>query len=417
MTDPTVNNNPPSADPAPPPVPAPTPTPAPGPLNWRRFVPTNWQSIVATLAVIAATSLLNRLGFTPTPLPVPDPPFPIYQGTFGWVEPREDDRLAALESPQVYRWEDTDAAQADPLGDKDGNAFLWKFSAAVRGAPVPTLNQGSVGSCVGHGWATGVNYLVVIQAALKTGPPIDATVTIAPEVIYGGSRVNVNGGRAPLFGDGSNGSWAAKFCTEYGTAARGKYGPYDITVYSESNCRSLGNNGIQNELLTECKKNVVGSAALVTSAADAKKALMQGYPIPVCSNTGFAGQSSRDADGFLRAAGVWPHCMCIIGYRQDKDAFYIMNSWGESWVSGPLGIGDPPAGGFWVKSTTVDAMLKQGDSYAISTLKGFPRRKLQPDDWLVAAPSPSKVVIAPRRADGPFAPRLEFGGPLYAMAP
>jgi len=164
----------------------------------------------------------------------------------------------------VFRFDETEAgADDEPAGDADGNAFLWNLALKVRGEHVPTLDQGGVGSCVGHGWATSVNYLVVVQAALRRGPPIDPTVTIAPEVIYGGSRVNANGGRAPLFGDGSNGSWAAKFVTmsDGGVAARGVYGPYDVSKYSESNCRKLGNSGIKGELLDACHKNIVKSAA------------------------------------------------------------------------------------------------------------------------------------------------------------
>jgi hypothetical protein len=153
------------------------------------------------------------------------------------------------------------------------------------------------------------------------------------------------------------------------------------------------------------KKNLVGSAALVKTAAEAKSALLQGYPIAVCSNVGFGGQSSRDADGFLRASGRWGHCMCLIAWRKDKDAFYCMNSWGEDWVGGPLGPGEPPPGGFWIESRTVDRMLGQEDSYAISNVKGFPRRKINHDDWLAVRP-------ADRQHDAIKA----FGG-LYATAP
>ena len=176
-----------------------------------------------------------------------------------------------------------------------------------------------------------------------------------------------------------------------------------MSKYSESNCRKLGQTGIKGELLDACKKNIVKSAALVTSANDARKALLQGYPIPICSDVGFAGQSSRDADGFLKARGSWPHCMAIIGYRKDKNAFFVMNSWGADWVKGPLGAGNPPPGGFWVEAKTIDRILSQGDSYAISDLTGFPKRKINADDWIVKRPE----------MNGQKFP----GGALYALAP
>ena len=397
-----------SGDPTPSPTPIP-PTPAPAPVSpslWKAVIAKNWQGVVGWMAVAAVTTLLNHFFFKADPLPTPEPPTPIFQGTFGWHEPTEKDRKSALESPNVYEFSQTEAGQAELIvGDPDGNAFLWQLAAKGFGGQIPTLDQGSVGSCVGNGWAQGINYEIAIQAALNRGPPIDGKVVIPAEVVYGGSRVNANGGRAPLMGDGSNGSWAARFVTETGVCSRGVYGPYDVTKYSESACRSLGRSGIQNELLAACKKNTV-SAALVNSADDIKKALLQGYPVPICSDVGFAGQSSRDADGFLKARGSWPHCMLVCGYRKDKNAFCILNSWGDNWVSGPLGPGNPPPGSFWCSYETMDRIAKQGDSFAVSAVKGFPRKKLNADDWIAARP-----------VDKNDKWNLNFGGILYASRP
>ena len=398
-----------SGDPTPPP-PSPTPAPAPTPAPvvsslWKAIVAKNWQGVVGWMAVAAVTTLLNHFFFKTDPLPSPEPPTPIFQGSFGWHEPTETDVKAALAAPNVYKFDETEAGQADAVGDADGNAFLWNIVAKGFGGQIPTLDQGGVGSCVGNGWAQGINYVIAIQAALNRGPPIDGKVVIPAEVVYGGSRVNANGGRAPLMGDGSNGSWAARFVTEIGVCQRGVYGPYDVTKYSESACRTLGRAGIKGELLDACKKNVV-SAALVNSADDIKKALLQGYTVPICSDVGFAGQSSRDADGFLKARGMWPHCMLVCGYRKDKDAFYILNSWGDNWVSGPLGPGNPPPGGFWISRSDMERIARQGDSYAVSAVKGFPRKKLNADDW-----------IAVRPVDKADKWNLNFGGMLYASSP
>lgn len=398
-------------DPVPNP-PAPRPDPYPGTpwYYWKRWVPTNYQSILMTVLLAAAGWVAAYFGVKNPLPPAPPVPPPIwYEGEMGWHEPDEAEKAQALAAPNVFQFSDTEAGKAaNVFGDDDGNAFLWKIVAKSRSGPIPTLNQLGVGSCVGHGWATGVNYAICVQAALKTGPPIDPEVTIAPEVIYGGSRVNANGGRSPILTDGSNGSWAARFVTQTGVAARGKYGPYDISSYSESNCRTLGRKGIQGELLEECKKNVVGSTALIASAADAEKAIKQGYPIAICSNVGFAGQGSRDSDGFLQARGTWNHCMVVIGFRGDKKAFYIMNSWGEDWVKGPTGPGEPPPGGFWAKWETVERIMSQGDSYAISNVRGFPRQKIRPEDWIV-----KKQLPALR---GEMTLAHNFGGSSYANA-
>lgn len=393
-----------TSDPTPAPTPIP-PTPAPTPVVplWAKLLKDNIQ-IVGWIAIAAVTSLLNYFVFKTDPQPIPPMPEPIFQGTFGWHEPTEKERKAALESPGVYQFSETEAGQADAVGDADGNAFLWNIVAKGFGGQIPTLDQGGVGSCVGNGWAQGINYVIAIQAALNRGPPIDGKVVIPAEVVYGGSRVNANGGRAPLVGDGSNGSWAARFVTETGVCSRGIYGPYDVTKYSESACRALGRAGIKGELLDACKKNVV-SAALVNSADDIKKALLQGYTVPICSDVGFAGQSSRDADGFLKARGSWPHCLLVIGYRKDKNGFCILNSWGDNWVSGPLGPGNPPPGSFWITFETMDRIAKQGDSFAVSAVKGFPRKKLNADDWIAVRPAKNDKW------------NLNFGGMLYASRP
>lgn len=402
------------ADPVPNPVPLPTPE-----SGWKKFIPTNWQSIVSTLAVALITALATKLGLNPPPAhPVPMPIFPedwvqiesedgkyIKGFATGWMPPRGEDKKIALMT--VPEFSDTEAGQAlGIVGDADGNAFLWKLAIKVRGSHIPTRNQSSVGSCVSFGFSCAGEYALAAQVAEKRGPPQDAKIDICQEAVYGFSRVEQNGGFCPIVGDGSMGSWAAPAIMKYGFLKRGVYGSQDLTKYDTTRCRLWGRKGVPDELEPEAKKNPVGGASLVKTAAEAKKALLQGYPVAVCSDVGFAGQSSRDADGFLKARGSWGHCQCLIGYRKDKDAFYCMNSWGEDWVSGPLGIGEPPPGGYWIISSTVDKMLGQGDSYAISDVKGFPRRKLNVDDWV-------KNDMFRNAID----PKKVFGGGIYALAP
>ncbi len=114
-----------------------------------------------------------------------------------------------------------------------------------------------------------------------------------------------------------------------------------------------------------------------------------GYAIFVCSDVGFGdlgpGPITRDADGFLKPRGVWPHCMCIAGYQGGtRKGFLIVNSWGDRWVAGPVGrFTDIPPGSFWADFATVDRMLKQGDSFAVAGVDGFRRRRIDPTDWTV----------------------------------
>jgi hypothetical protein len=77
--------------------------------------------------------------------------------------------------------------------------------------------------------------------------------------------------------------------------------------------------------------------------------------------------------------------MCIGGYQGGtRKGFLIINSWGSGWVRGPPGkFDDIPPGSFWADYAVVDRMLRQQDSYAVSDVSGFKRRKIVPDDWIV----------------------------------
>jgi len=362
--------------------PTPTPQPPAPPNRWaplKKLIPANWQQLVLWLILLCGTNALNWLtSKAPDPIaPVPTPPMPDIVYPDGWVEPTPEmtaDTLAALESPLFFA---TDAGKA---ADSDDDAFLWKYAIKARGTHIPTRDQSSVGSCVSFGFACAVEYAMATQAHFRRGPPQDQ-VDVVQEVIYAGSRVEVNGGFAPIVGDGSTGAWAAKWISTGGLLKRGVYGNLDLTGYNTNRCRLWGRTGVPNELEPLAKQNLC-TASLVKSASEAKKALQSGYPIAVCSNVGYASQPNRDADGFLKRSGRWAHCMCIIGYQGGtRPGFFIMNSWGENWVRGPLGKGDPPPGGFWADFASVDRMLEQGDSYAISNVKGFPKQKIDPSDW------------------------------------
>jgi hypothetical protein len=41
-----------------------------------------------------------------------------------------------------------------------------------------------------------------------------------------------------------------------------------------------------------------------------------------------------------------------------------------------------PVAGFWADASVIDRMVKQGDSFALADVAGFPARKVLPD-WFV----------------------------------
>lgn len=307
---------------------------------------------------------------------------PQLQLTAGWVEdPAEVELIRATNG--IPNFGDTPAGKASLSGD--GDVYLWDFAKLITGSVLPDHNQGSVGSCVSFGTACAVEHLLLAQIAQarKDGGPAKEFKPLVQEVIYGGSRVEIGGGR--ISGDGSVGAWAAQFVAQWGVVPRGSnIDGFDLTTYSESRCRQWGREGVPAKLETVARQSPVKGTALVKTAEEAEKAIRQGYAIAVCSNQGFA--STRDADGFARAQGSWAHCMAIIGVRKgSRPGFFIQNSWGSNWIRGPRFPADAPAGGFWAEWSVVERMLRQGDSWAFSDAVGFPSRELI--DWFSVVPA------------------------------
>lgn len=303
---------------------------------------------------------------------------------FGWVDDREAraEAVASIArrqaSPALFAATEAARDAVDP----DTSVLLWLAEDKVRGTRRPTWDQRQVGSCVSFGWGRACNDTIMGMAARGEidAPPED----VATEPIYGGSRVEVGGGR--ISGDGSVGAWAAKWVSERGgLLLRKKYGAYDLSQYSESVCRDWGSRGVPDELEPIARLTVVKSVALVQTAQGAWDALGSGYAVPVCSGVGFTESLS---DGFLRASGSWGHCMEIRGRAlarrggQAVKAFAIQNSWYAGWLKGDHAFTDAktgervemPEGVFLADWDAVNRMLSEQDSFAVSDLEGFPKR-------------------------------------------
>lgn len=299
-----------------------------------------------------------------------------YTPTFGW---EKDPEVIArnLDAEKTLQFAETPAGKA-VQGDAD--AFLWRAVRKAANKPddwYPNINQGSVGSCVGAGNKHSVDVLTAVQ--IINGAP-EQWKPVSAEVIYAFSRVEIGGGR--ISGDGSVGAWAADALRVKGVLPMEVIGGHDLSEYSASRARSWGRTGVPDTLEPTAAQHPVKTTALVRSAEDVKRAILQGYPVPVCSDQGF--RMERDANGFCRASGTWYHCMAIIGYRADKKAFFILNSWGDQAHTGPVWPADAPKAGFWVDWPTVDRMARQGDTFALSDAVGFPARKI-PLNWLIQA--------------------------------
>jgi hypothetical protein len=293
--------------------------------------------------------------------------------TPGWIN--DPAAVARVQSTlAVKTFGVTPAAQVSD-DDLPKSVYLWEAFRKLFGKLPDAKNQGQVGSCVSFGTNTAIRRTMACE--ILAGDP-EEFLDIVEEVTYGGSRVEVGGGK--IGGDGSVGAWAAKFVLQWGVVARGVYGSYDLSKYSESTCRKFGSSGVPAELETEAKSHPVKTTTLVESWADAKRAIASGYGLAVCSDQGFSMQ--RDSNGICRASGTWNHCMAIDGYQIDggKEYGHITNSWGAEAHTGTVGWGDPGTDGFWADSATIDRMIRQGDTWAFSSVVGFPLRKLS---WLI----------------------------------
>lgn len=258
-------------------------------------------------------------------------------------------------------------------------ALLWKYFEKVTGDELVPHRQG-IGDCVSHGWGLGVDILDTVQAAHGKG---EWQRKCATEAIYAGGRVNVANYR--YMGDGMNGVEAAKWCREYGILLRQPYldGKYDFTDYSGSKARKWAHKcnrctdwggGVPDELVPIAKKHQVKTTTLVTSWEEARDALFNGYPVSICSGYGFS--SRRDNEGFASRQGSWAHCMLLAGMddEHERSGGLIINSWGK-WNEGPTRH-DQPVGSFWADTRTIDGMLRQQDSFALSNYVGYPKQNL-----------------------------------------
>jgi hypothetical protein len=307
---------------------------------------------------------------------MPAPAFNAQNRLFGRVEDlamvkREVDAvLGFLAQPLFY-------AAAHPIKDtgKGKVVLLYKFLEDQFKGVFPIHAQ-TIGDCVSHGWGLGIDILSATQ--IKAGASEEFPGIMATEIIYAGSRVEIGKG-ACGHQDGSVGAWAAKFVVEYGTLVRGAYGKLDLSQYDGQTAKQLGapNAGVPDPLEPQVKEHPVKTTSLIRNYPEARDAIANGYPVPVCSTVGFDG-AKRDEKGFARRNGKWPHCMLFAGVddADGRPGLLCINSWGRTWIQGPKRH-EQPDGSFWTDADTVDQMLREGDSFAMSGYLGYPAQELE----------------------------------------
>lgn len=288
----------------------------------------------------------------------------------------------------------------------DGEVFNYRAVEKIAGGYYP-LNQGNIGTCVAVGHKGAVDGSQAVAVALgkeKVWKPVSA------ESIYGGAR---NEGRGKIFHsrmDGSSGYAATRWLNNYGVTymqvysvkdKNGRERTIDLSSYDIPRAKLWGaegnggpEDGFNGPFDTEAQKHPVQMTAKVTSLKELDAALDNGYITSHCSNIGF--DSPRDKDGFCSRRGSWSHCMICIGRRDGgRKGYLIQNSWG-AYIRGDANDSnkykDQPDGSFYIEPRDMEAILRQGDSYAIGTQKGFEKRVLP--EWLTSADAqaPAELV-------------------------
>lgn len=298
--------------------------------------------------------------------------------------------------------------------DATAPVFFWHSEAKVLGKVLPSWNQGQVGSCVGFGHGRGAQDALLNEVA--AGKARWPGAEISPEVIYGGSRVEVGGGG--INGDGSIGAWAAEWHTDYGEVVRGVYGSLDLRTYNEATCRRLGAQGIPADVEAVAKLHPITEVALCTTADELWSALGAGKSVPVCSMQGFTTQ--RDADGFCRRSGQWAHCMVYRGrfvHPTRGKCVVEQNSWGGylgsanakfKYVAADGSIKEEtlPEGCFCVELSVAAEALRERDTFVLAGVSG----------WEATPPPPEPPTPpTPPTPAGPIT--LTVGGQMLVIDP
>jgi hypothetical protein len=351
--------------------------------------------VAGVLLSFGAGALVHHLRWEPTPKPIPVPkpePGPAPTPTpkpdwFGW-SPHAAKRHEVAAQFRPFSAAARGAMTSRPASDTRPILLYKAWTDLFAGYPPYPAQQ--IGDCVSFGHAHATDLLQCIEYELAVGPrgpppkPTDIQETDT-EFLYGAAREagGMLGGQ-----DGCFGAAAVKAMTETGIVSRRMLGAQG--VYSGQRAKQWGRTGPPEILKSKAAAFKLGSVAQVTTWDELVAALHNGNPVTICTARGFNLQ--RDSQGFCKLQGRWGHCMFIAGIRFDRPGACIIQSWGTDMPSGPLGL-DQPSYSFWADRNAIEAILSEGDSWALSKSPNFgqtaqggenPRRRL-PSSWRRAA--------------------------------
>lgn len=292
---------------------------------------------------------------------------------FGYeADPKASEKfVSSLKTPTL--------ASAGPgLEYVERDTFLGHYLLKVQPSWLRGAQQ--IGSCVGWGWSLSVDVLAACDILFRGDHESFGGRTIEAAT-YGFSRVEARGVKSNPGGDGSYGAAAAKAVTKFGTLHFGQV--YDGKSFDKPSGQleqEWGRNGVPDELEPFAAKHKVAEVTLVQDFKDIAKAVVNGYPVAVCSGLGFS-MTLRDG-GWLRQTGSWAHCQMVLGVRfGSRPGAFVENSWGDCYdgdIDASLPVQFQRSGG-WVDADVMDRMVAGDDSYALAGYNGFAPTQLP--DW------------------------------------
>ena len=295
------------------------------------------------------------------------------ENSFGWIP--DNSGVMRVTERQHWYGEVVDQVQQlvqdDPGGDTFHYRCLFQFKPDEFDSDgrLRSLNQGSVGSCVGVATARLIDHLQAMDIAIRRQNETFCDLT-SPEWCYATGR---EAGGMLGGGDGSTNSGQLKALEKYGVLFQRKYGEYDLGKYSVDRCRDWGRRGVPDQLKPEGEKHQLLKSFRIRDVDEWWALAGAGYPVNLCS--GWGGVGYRDDEGYMRKSGRWSHSMGNPGARRLHPrrgrSFLVCNSWGSGWAKkGAIWPEDMPYGSFWISEADASWIVRNGEVIAYADFEG-----------------------------------------------
>lgn len=294
----------------------------------------------------------------------------------GWVpdKPRQN-ALAAQAAPFQSQLDDLPVDMNKSCFPIRVLANALKKSKYTDGNKLKSRNQGSHGSCVGHGTARlGANNLAAdilvrglpYEWPTANGKPLD----VSPSWVYGASREVV--GQLGTW-EGSNGSWAVQALRDWGMLFETTYGDLDLTSYKEKDCDQWEASGVPPASKQYASAFRFQSFVRIDTVEQWVALIQNFYTATCCCQLAWDGKL---IDGYMKQAGSWAHCQHGGGayVAKPQRGILIQNSWGTNWMSGtphPMMKSDMPAGSYFIFLKDAQKLLDAQDTWTVTGGRGI----------------------------------------------